>query len=298
VTFIQALVWAVDQGALMGSMAIGTPNAQSGVEAVEDAWGNGFVLFVATRNVCNPVGELIEPICALTDRIFCVGAVQQDGNRWVECPPPASVGESNYGDGTAIYVGGLAPAESDGIPATTRGGGYSTSFGRTSAATPQAMGVAALVQSYVYERSSSVLDPATLVEVLKQSAIDIETDPDCPSDCDRVMLGPDIYTGAGRLHAARALTLPKVMVTTPNGGEVLEPNEEIDIGWRAGDINGDLATTGSISLYYSSDAKVGGTWRRPTRGRPRARRRCRSSPTRPSAEWWSTWAPLRVSSAS
>jgi hypothetical protein len=40
----------------------------------------------------------------------------------------------------------------------------------------------------------------------------------------------------------------------------------------AWDINGDLATTGSISLYYSSDAKVGGTWRRPTRGRPRALR--------------------------
>lgn len=121
-----------------------------------------------------------------------------------------------------------------------------TCFGGTSAATPIVASIAALVLSY--SEMPPYWTPKDVRQLLERTAEDIRCDEaadcECPSEC-LDLIGWDMYTGFGRVDAARAFALPAVVLDTLGTGDQLEPppaelvfvvGETTTLRWRVLDL--------------------------------------------------------------
>jgi len=126
---VNAILYAVDNGAKVISMSVGFEGANSAEEdAVEYAWNKGLVLCASAGNDGRVAPEHYP---SSYEHVISVGASTKEDTR---------ADFSNYGSNVDVY----APGKS--VWLTLPDGGYGTGSG-TSFATPQVAGLAALVYS-------------------------------------------------------------------------------------------------------------------------------------------------------
>jgi hypothetical protein len=207
---IPAIYYAVDNGAKVISMSLGGTSASLAYEtAVNYAVSHGVVVLAAAGN--DNVDNTVEPhYPASFAAVISVGAMSPCGLRKT---PTTCDGEfwwgSNYGNldfitpGTRIATTDISGA--GGYSPTN----YNASFNGTSAATPFAAGVAALILS-----ADPTLTPAEVRQIMQSSATDVGAP------------GYDADNGHGRLDAFAALQLVQGgggsdLVTITNAGEGL-----------------------------------------------------------------------------
>lgn len=183
---VQGIVYAADYGADVLSMSLGTGASQVLLDAVRYAFNLDCTMFAATGNA--NASSIDYP--ARYDEVIAVGALSPCNERKnpSSCDGEATWG-SNYGTNIDLMAPGVRIHTTD-----IRGGGgfnpagdYFATFNGTSAATPFAAGVAALVLSQTY------LPRAQLLSVLTDSCDDLGT------------AGYDTVTGYGRINAYVAL---------------------------------------------------------------------------------------------
>ena len=180
----EAVRYATDNGARVINMSFGGYDAQTMADAVRYAADHGVFMAAAAGNY----GGDIEFYPAAYPQVFSVAATDQNDRRAVWMPQTAS----NLG----FWVTAAAPGNS--IFGTWPGNSYTTLSG-TSAATPQVAGLAGLLFSKYPGLSAGQA----------RTAIVSAADP----------IRPDEYIGAGRINAAKALTLaaevPDLEITSP-----------------------------------------------------------------------------------
>ncbi len=184
----QGITWAADNGAKILSLSLGgVSGSPTLLAAVDYAHATkGCLLFCATGNDNDP--SLQFP-AAYTNAIG-VGALSPCNERK---SPSSCDGEnwwgSNYGVGLEFLAPGVKINTTD-IRGTAglSSGDYYSSFNGTSAATPVAAGIAALVWSARPELTNNAL-----LAVLRASCVDMGAN------------GYDTMTGYGRINAANAL---------------------------------------------------------------------------------------------
>jgi subtilisin family serine protease len=205
---VPAIYYAVDNGAKVISMSLGGTSSSLAYEtAVNYAVSQGVVVLAAAGN--DNVDNLVEPhYPASYASVISVGAMSPCGLRKT---PTTCDGEfwwgSNFGNldfitpGTRIATtdvsgsGGYSPTN------------YTPSFNGTSAATPFAAGVAALILSL-----DPTLTPAEVRQIMQSSAVDVGP------------AGYDSDNGHGRVNALAALQLVEGgggsdLVTITNAGQ-------------------------------------------------------------------------------
>ena len=192
-TIAQGVTWAADNGANVANISYGVSGSSTVQSAAQYMRNKGGVVVVAAGNS----GALDST--AASDTLLSISATDSNDARpsW-----------STYGN----FVDLAAPGVS--IYSTTRGGGYANVSG-TSFSSPITAGVVALMLS-----ANSNLTPANIDSMLKSSAVDLGT------------AGFDPYYGAGRIDAAKAVSLargtvatdtqaPVISITSPTGGKVV-----------------------------------------------------------------------------
>jgi subtilisin family serine protease len=199
---VQGIAYATDQGADVLSMSLGSANfSQAEKDAVDYAYSFGCTMFAASGN--DNTGSIDYP--AALDHVISVGALSPCNERK---SPSSCDGETTWGSNWGIGLDVLAPGV---LVHTTdiRGAGgfvsgdYLANFRGTSAATPFAAGVAALILSQVF------LTPDQIATVFYESCDDIGAP------------GYDTITGWGRLNAYAAVRRAKGGVFVgPNAGFV------------------------------------------------------------------------------
>ncbi len=223
------ILWAADHGAQILSMSFGSTMGSSLVEdACAYAFGRGCALFCAAGNGNYPA---LHYPAAYTDYTIPVGALSPCNERK---NPGSCDGEdwwgSNY-NGLAFLTPGVRMHTTD-----IRGAGgsdpgdYNDEFNGTSAATPHAAGIGALVLSL-----HPGLLPADLETILKKSAEDMGP------------IGVDTETGYGRLNAHIAVlsanTTPvfvKAAYTGYENGSLHRPYRTFGAGVTAVDPGGTI----------------------------------------------------------
>jgi subtilisin family serine protease len=190
----QSLSWAADHGARVANISYQGASASGTIQTAANYFrSKGGVVFVAAGNTGT------QDNTAPTSLITVVSATDSSDQRasW-----------STYGSFVDLSAPGV------GIWTTTVGGGYSAVSG-TSASSPVAAGVAALVIARRPDFTASQVD-ATLAS----TAVDLGAP------------GSDIYYGAGRVNAAAAVQAaagspptpdtspPNVAIASPTGGTV------------------------------------------------------------------------------
>lgn len=174
-TVAQGIRWAVDQGAQVLNISLGGGRNPAVLrEAISYAEQRGVLVVAAAGNEALDGNPVEYP--AAYPSVLAVAATTPDDRHAIF---------SNYGEQIDLAAPGV------GITSTTWGSagsdGYTTDDG-TSAATPFVAGVAGLLLSVNPE-----LRADSLRELLRSSADDLGVS------------GWDVYTGAGRVNAARAL---------------------------------------------------------------------------------------------
>jgi len=209
--------WAVDNGADIISMSLGLPASlePAGLhDAIINAYNNGIPVFAASGNSGN--NEAYVP--ASWPETFAVGSFSQAHNRadfstygyYMDClAGGGQIVGSNYSTAEWIwgcYVSSVCDENNGGLPAGAHG--FTAALG-TSAACPQAAGIAGLVLSV-----APGLSPDALYNVLRQTCLDVEAP------------GWDEESGYGIIQARAAVDAvsgtPDVNVNmTPQGSTVI-----------------------------------------------------------------------------
>ena len=191
----QGINWAADNGARVANISFDNLSGSSTVQsAAQYMRSKGGVVVVAAGNS----GGLVD--IAANDSMLSVAATDSNDLR-------ASF--SSYG----AYIDISAPGVD--IFAPSMGGGYSMNWG-TSFASPIVAATAALMIS-----ANNNISPADIDQILKSTALDLGA------------AGYDIYYGAGRVDAAKAVAAaqstiklnldtqaPTILITSPTGGTV------------------------------------------------------------------------------
>lgn len=189
----QALTYAADHGARVANISfLGVAGSATVLNAAKYMRNKGGVVVVAGGNTGGEISD------APSDLVTAVSATDSNDARpsW-----------SSWGS----YIDVAAPGVS--VWTTTRGGGYG-GFSGTSAASPVAAGVYALMIS-----ANPTLSPANLDSVILSTARDLGS------------TGPDPYYGSGRVNALAAVDKarstvqtdtqpPSVTIAAPTGGQV------------------------------------------------------------------------------
>ncbi len=194
-TVADGINWAADHGARVASISYSGVSSSSTVQsAAQYMRSKGGVVMASAGNT----GGLVS--YAASDSILVAAATDNNDQRasW-----------SSYGS----YVDISAPGVS--IYTTLRGGGYGTASG-TSLSCPITAATAALMIS-----ANNNLSPTDIDQILKSTALDLGA------------AGYDIYYGAGRVDAAKAVAAaqstiktnldtqaPTILITSPVGGTV------------------------------------------------------------------------------
>ncbi|RFC38339.1 MAG: Serine protease, subtilisin family [Candidatus Nitrotoga sp. LAW] len=193
----QGINWAADHGAKVVNCSFDNLSGSATIQsAAQYMRSKGGVVVVAAGNSSGLVD------IAANDSMLSVAATDSSDQR-------ASF--SSYGN----YVDLAAPGVS--IYAPSMGGGYSSNWG-TSFASPIVAATAALMIS-----ANNNISPADIDQILKSTALDLGA------------AGYDIYYGAGRIDAAKAVTAarsiiktaisldtqaPDILITSPVGSKV------------------------------------------------------------------------------
>jgi subtilisin family serine protease len=205
---IPAIYFAVDNGARVISMSLGGTSSSAGYEAaVNYAVSHGVVVLAAAGN--DNTDNLVTPhYPASYANVISVGAMSPCGLRKT---PSTCDGEfwwgSNYGSLDFITPGTrIATTDVSGAAGYTPSD-YTMNFNGTSAATPFAAGVAALILSV-----DPTLTPAEVRQIMQASAVDVGD------------AGYDSDNGYGRVNAFAALQMVEGgggsdFVTITNEGE-------------------------------------------------------------------------------
>lgn len=196
-TVAQGIYWAADHGAKVVNISYGGVLGSSTVQSAAQYLRNkGGVVVVSAGNTGGLLGY------GASDSMLVAAATDSNDQRasW-----------SSYGS----YVDISAPGVS--IYTTLRGGGYGNVSG-TSFSSPIVAATAALMIS-----ANNRLSPADIDQILKVTALDLGT------------AGDDIYYGAGRVDAAKAVAAaqsinktsfsldteaPAILITSPVGSKV------------------------------------------------------------------------------
>lgn len=215
----QGITWAADQGAKVANLSYQTVAGSSTItNAAAYLRSKGGVLVVCAGN------SGIQEAYAANSNLTAVTATTSTD---------AFATFSSFGS----FVDIAAPGA--GVYLTTSSGGYSTGNG-TSFASPVVAGVYALMAA-----ANPRLTPANLDQALFSTALDLGT------------AGPDLYYGAGRVDAARAVaaarsmvvtdtTAPAVAIGTPSGGTSISGVVGVDV--TASDTGG----VTQVELYANS----------------------------------------------
>lgn len=180
----EAIRFAADHKADVINMSLGGGGeSQLMKEAIEYAHKKGVVIVAAAGNANRSSAEFP----ARYPHVIGVSALDSQGNK---------APYSNYGSGVDISAPGGSIKSDDGaggilqntIDART-GNSVFAAFQGTSMASPHVAGVAALI------RSAGVKNPDQVEAILKRSAVPVQED-------------PSNHFGAGKLNAAKAVTLP------------------------------------------------------------------------------------------
>lgn len=203
------LVWATDNGADVINFSGGwtSPNPPE-MPIVEAAliytWSRGVTPFAAAGN------ENLQWMGYPASSQWCVavGAMVPDGatgerKRMSTDPLGSNGNNSTWGSNLGPDLDFVAPGEQ--LTTTTVGGGYSSAFYGTSAATPIAAGIACLLKSV-----DQSLSPQEIRWLMRASSVDIDT------------TGFDWSTGYGKVNARAALDLA---LGSPPSGFVSITNE-------------------------------------------------------------------------
>ncbi|MFZ1547837.1 MAG: S8 family serine peptidase [Candidatus Nitrotoga sp.] len=195
-TVAQGLNWAADHGAKVANISYGVSGSSTVQSAAQYMRSKGGVVMVSAGNSSG-----LENFAA-DDSLLSVAATDSNDQRasW-----------SSYGS----YVDISAPGVS--IYTTLRGGGYGNVSG-TSFSSPIVAATAALMMS-----ANNKLSPADIDQALKATSLDLGA------------AGYDIYYGAGRVDAAKAVAAaqsiiktsfsldtqpPSILITSPVGSKV------------------------------------------------------------------------------
>jgi subtilisin family serine protease len=236
---IDGIYFAVDHGARVISMSLGGGSYSNAFkDAIIYANNNGVVVLAAAGN--DGTDNQISPYYPSSyENSISVGAMSPCGLRksTSTCDEEFWWG-SNYGDidfitpGTRIYTTDISG--SGGYSSTD----YTSSFNGTSAATPFAAGIAALILSV-----DPSLNPAEVRQIMQSASVDIGEN------------GYDSETGYGRLDAFAALQLAQTggsLLTITNQGSGILTVDEIttDQSW--------LSTNGFSTPFdlHSGESKV------------------------------------------
>ncbi len=191
-TIAQGINWAADHGAKVANISYGASGSSIVQSAAQYMRSKGGVVMVSAGN-----SGVLENIAA-NDSLLSVAATDSNDLRtsW-----------SSYGSYVDISAPGLS------IYTTVRGGGYSNASG-TSLSSPIVAATAALMIS-----ANNNLSPTDIDQILKSTAFDLGA------------AGYDIYYGAGRVDAAKAVAAaqstiktnldtqaPTILITSPTGG--------------------------------------------------------------------------------
>jgi hypothetical protein len=176
---VDALAWAISQHILITNASFSMGQESDALDAMykQTRDVDGAIHFAAAGN--DGKGFVAYP--ARIPEVNAVGAASYDGHR-------ASF--SNYGKALDFIAPGEAIWTTDRIGPDGYVPGEYEFFSGTSAATPIAAGVAALIRSL-----RPALPPAMVEDALRSSARDLETP------------GPDRFTGSGIIRADRAVAL-------------------------------------------------------------------------------------------
>ncbi len=186
--FAPAVIYAAQMGAKVQSISYFSDDLTPALRAATDyAWKHGSLLVVAAGNYNEPLP--LYP--AGYDRAVGVAA---------STPSDRKASFSNMGSWVDVAAPGV------GIYATTRGGGYTDSFAGTSAAAPNAAGVAALLWSWLPNARIE-----TVREALEYSA---EPIPDPTAG---------VYVNYGIVNADRALHFLREATLLPDGFALWNP---------------------------------------------------------------------------
>jgi hypothetical protein len=226
------ITYATDHGARVVNISIAGSSSSSTLNnAVDYAYQRGCLVVAASGN--NGIASVYYP--AACANALAVGATDQND---------LSYSYSNYGSALDVMAPGAGYT-------TLRGGGYG-GFGGTSAASPHAAGVAALVVS-----ANLSLSAGAVSSIVKDAADDLD------------LLGWDQFTGWGRVNAYKAVTgansptadtqAPSVSLTSPTNGATISGAARLtataadNIGVVAVDFYADSSYIGRASSGYYLD---------------------------------------------
>ncbi len=195
-TIAQGINWAADHGAKVANISYGASDSSIVQSAAQYMRSKGGVVMVSAGN-----SGVLENFAA-NDSLLSVAATDSNDQRtsW-----------SSYGSYVDISAPGLS------IYTTLRGGGYGNVSG-TSLSSPIVAATAALMIS-----ANNNLSPVDIDQILKSTALDLGD------------AGYDIYYGAGRVDAAKAVAAarsiiktaisldtqpPAILITSPVGSKV------------------------------------------------------------------------------
>lgn len=193
-TVAQGVNWAADHGAKVANISYAVSGSSTVQSAAQYMRSKGGVVMVSAGN-----SGVLENVAA-NDSLLSVAATDSNDRRtsW-----------SSYGSYVDISAPGLS------IYTTLRGGGYGNASG-TSFSSPITAATAALMIS-----ANNNISPADIYQILKSTALDLGD------------AGYDIYYGAGRVDAAKALAAaqsiikisldtqaPAILITSPVGSKV------------------------------------------------------------------------------
>jgi len=232
---VDAIYYAVDNGADILNMSWGGGDFLPMQEAIEYAASQGVVLVAAMLNFDNDVAYYP----AAYPETIAVGSIDPDGDR-----SSPFYWNPNSGSNFGAHIDLIAPGNYTYNITHSSDTNYNIYWGGTSQATPHVVGVASLLMS-----KDPSLTPAEIRSILRDTADDETGDPaeDTP--------GFDIYYGYGRLNAFAALD----NALGVNENEIADAITIYPNPLRAGDkltIKSSSAEIANVEIFNVLGAKV------------------------------------------